>query len=79
MRIFTSRCTGYVVFGFREKDIYVFESALYGNAIYILNENWKELSQKSKADILKSGNYIERITHKQDKVDIINKIKKLIQ
>lgn len=70
---------GYVVFGFKKKNIYVLESALYGNAIYILNEDWKELSQKSKADILKSGNYIERITHKQDKVEIINKIKKLIQ
>jgi hypothetical protein len=70
---------GYVVFGFKKKNIYVLESAIYGNAIYILNDDWKELSQRPKADILNSGRYVARITHKKDKIEIIKQIKKLIQ
>lgn len=30
---------GYVVFGFSDKDVYILESAFYGNAIYIFNED----------------------------------------
>lgn len=31
--------SGYIVFGFPDKNVYILESAFYGNAIYIFNED----------------------------------------
>jgi len=46
-------------------DLVVFENLASGNAIYIMQDNWRELSQKSRLELL-SGNNDEftRITHK---------------
>ncbi len=42
----------------------VLESAIYGNATYILKrENWEELSKKSKGELLEKQNVIARIEH----------------
>jgi len=70
---------GYVIFHFKKKNIHILESVLYGNAMYIFNENWEQLSQKTKAEIIQSGEFIDRFTHQGEHVDIINKIKELIQ
>lgn len=54
---------GYVVFGFKAKNIFVLESQRVNNAIYILDENWKTLSQFTKAEILAGKKNIARIIH----------------
>jgi len=46
-------------------DLVVFENVEYGNAVYIMFENWEELSKRSRVDLL-SGRYgkgFERIVH----------------
>jgi hypothetical protein len=46
-------------------DLIVFENVEYGNAIYIMFDDWKEMSQKSRIDLLsgKFGKSFERIVH----------------
>lgn len=79
--VYIGQCgfSGYVVFGFSSKNIYILESALYGNAIYVFNENWEELSKKTKEEILNNKLQITRITHNGDKVNIIEKIEKILK
>lgn len=55
---------GYLVFGFKNLGIYVLESALYGNATYVLGEDWESLSQMSKAELLDGALHKERIVHR---------------
>ncbi len=48
-----------------ENNLIVFENIEYGNAIYIMFEDWKELSKHSRTELL-SGRYgkkFERVTH----------------
>ncbi len=44
--------SGYVVFGFPDKSLYVLESNQTNNATYIFEDNWESLSALSKAEIL---------------------------
>lgn len=69
---------GYVVFGFTKQNVYVLESAYYGNAIYIFENDWKSLSKMTKAEILKDNLQIDRITHNGEKVNWITRIQKII-
>lgn len=55
--------SGYLIFGFEKKKLYICESIWYGNAIYVFNEDWETLSQKTKAEILQANLQTERITH----------------
>lgn len=55
--------SGYVLFAFEDKGIYVLESPLYGNATYVLDGDWKTLSRKSKAELLRSHLHRDRIIH----------------
>ena len=34
-------------------DLVVFENVKYGNALYVLYEDWREVSQRSRIDLLK--------------------------
>lgn len=46
------------------ENLVVLESASYGNAIYILFEEWEELSKMSRTELLNSENRnFERVTH----------------
>ncbi len=49
-----------------QNDLVIFENIRYGNAIYIMFENWAELSQKSRIELLKGtyGSGFERIIHR---------------
>lgn len=49
-----------------QDDLVVFENIEYGNAVYILYDNWQELSKRSRIDLLtgKYGKNFERIIHK---------------
>lgn len=55
---------GYIVMGFTNKNLYVLESPFYGNATYILENNWEELSQKTKAEIISENLCKHRLIHK---------------
>lgn len=54
---------GYVVYGFRHKDIYVLESIHLDNATYVFNSDWEALSQLSKSEIINSNLPHNRIIH----------------
>lgn len=55
--------SGYIVFGFPRKNLYVLESLYYGNATYVFRENWERLSQLTKAEILSGNLQAARIVH----------------
>lgn len=56
---------GYIIMGFTSKNLFVLESPFYGNATYILENNWAELSQKTKAEIINANLYKHRLVHKE--------------
>lgn len=53
----------YVVFGFQKRGIYVLESPALGNATYIFNNNWEELSVLTKKEILEGKLHQARLIH----------------
>ncbi len=52
-------------FGAKFSDNFVvFENLKYGNAIYLLYENWEEVSKRSRLDLLRDSDaYFDRVTH----------------
>ena len=56
---------GYWIFGFPDRDIFVLESAHYGNATYILGANWETLSRLTKAELLADELHEERVIHRE--------------
>lgn len=57
--------SGYLICGFPEKNLYVLESLFLGNATYIFQENWEELSKLTKAEILNENLQKDRIIHRK--------------
>ena len=51
--------------GLLRDDLVVFENIQYGNAIYIMFESWKELSQRTRTELLSGrfGRNFERVMH----------------
>jgi hypothetical protein len=48
-------------------DFVVFENIRYGNAIYVMFEDWQTLSRKSRIDLLKGDREgFERIEHREN-------------
>ena len=49
-----------------EDNLVVFENIQYGNAVYIMYQNWQELSQRSRLELLSGrvGDHFDRIIHK---------------
>ena len=56
---------GYLIFGFQERGIFILENAHYGNATYVLGEDWEVLSQLSKAEVIHSGRLDKRVVHRE--------------
>ena len=54
---------GYIILGFPERNLFVLESLFYGNATYVFGESWKELSKKTKAEILNQELQEARFVH----------------
>lgn len=54
---------GYIVFGFAHTNFFVLESVYTGNATYILAQNWQQLSQLTKEQILTHNLQQQRIIH----------------
>ncbi|MDD1606697.1 MAG: hypothetical protein LUP96_08400, partial [Methylococcaceae bacterium] len=57
--------SGYFVYGFESKRIYVLESIYLDNATYVFNSDWEELSQLTKSEIINSNLPHERIIHNE--------------
>lgn len=70
----TSGFTGYWVFGFPNKNIFILESVYPNNATYVLDNNWEIVSQLSKAEILRNDLHIARIAHRSTWVAEITNI-----
>lgn len=58
-----------------EDNLVVFENIEYGNAIYILYDDWDEVSQLSRLDLLsgRAGNNFDRIVHSGNWKDEVRK------
>jgi hypothetical protein len=54
---------GYIIFGFTPLNLYIFETAEYGNATYVFEGNWETLSQMTKAEIITGNLYKHRLIH----------------
>lgn len=65
---------GYVVFGFPKKGVFVLESAYYGNATYVFDQNWEQLSKMTKAEILDGNLQKQRIIHREGWSGTINQL-----
>jgi hypothetical protein len=52
------------VFGFTDRSLYVLENSFAGNATYIFDKNWEELSQLTKAEILAEKLQKYRLIHR---------------
>lgn len=61
----TNGYRGYVIFGFTELGLYVFESMMYGNATYVFEGDWETLSQMTKAEILTGNLHKHRFIHRE--------------
>ena len=53
----------YIVFGFPNKNLYILESIRSGNATYVFNSNWEQLSRLTKAEILNNNLHQRRVFH----------------
>lgn len=67
---------GYLVFIFKRKNLAVMENLVYGNATYIFDNNWTEMSQKTKAEILEGQHAKYRLLHNKKWVYTINNLLK---
>lgn len=56
---------GYVIFGFTKLNLYIFETAEYGNATYVFEGDWETLSQMTKAEIIAGNLHKYRFIHQE--------------
>lgn len=56
--------SGYIVFGFPERTLFVLESIHYGNATYVFGRDWEDLWRRTKAEILGGNLEKDRIIHR---------------
>lgn len=68
--------SGYLIFGFPKKNLYVLESLYSGNATYVFEEKWKGLSKLTKAEILQGNLQKDRIIHREQWKSQINTLLK---
>ncbi|MDF7683345.1 hypothetical protein PT287_07500 [Lactobacillus sp. ESL0679] len=69
--------TGYLVYEFKKAKIYVFDSVMYGNATYIFNRSWEEVSKLTKKEILENHLEERRIIHSNNwKAELKNMLEK---
>ena len=54
---------GYLVFVFPEKNLFVMENVMYGNATYVFDDDWEQFSQLTKAEIIQNDFQKYRFEH----------------
>lgn len=69
---------GYVVFGFDNKNTYIVESGHYGNATYVFGNDWEQLAQLTKKEVLDGKLEKARIIHSASWFKDINKLLKTV-
>jgi hypothetical protein len=68
---------GYMVFGFTDRNLFLLESMYYGNATYIFEDNWENLSKLTKAEIINGKLQKDRLIHIEGWKDQIHNLLKL--
>ncbi len=66
--------SGYVVFGFPDKNLYIMECRRTNNATYVFDKDWATLSQLTKAEILNQQLHKQRIIHSPSWAKEVNKL-----
>ncbi|WP_315980950.1 hypothetical protein [Aliamphritea spongicola] len=66
--------SGYLIFGFPEKNLYILESTQTNNATYVIENNWEVLSGLTKAEILENNLHKERVFHRESWFNEINRV-----
>jgi hypothetical protein len=64
--------SGYLVFGFPEKSLFILESTQTNNATYVIENNWEQLSGLTKAEILNNNLHKQRVMHRENWFKEIN-------
>lgn len=54
---------GYLIFEFADKGIYILENLYYGNATYVMGNDWERVSQMTKAEVINNDLCENRIIH----------------
>lgn len=57
---------GYVGFNFTDRNVTVLESVYPDNATYVFGQNWEEITQLTKAQVVNGGLHLQRIIHNHD-------------
>lgn len=65
---------GYVIFGFPSKSLYILESTQVNNATYVLDRDWEELSNMTKAELLNNDLHKERLIHRENWFVALNRV-----
>lgn len=55
--------SGYFVYGFESKNLFILESIYLDNATYVFGDDWEKLSKLSKSEIINGDQAHERIIH----------------
>lgn len=55
--------TGYLIFEFKKQSIFIFDSIIYGDATYIFEDDWEQVSKLTKKEIITQSLAKERIVH----------------
>lgn len=55
--------TGYLVFEFADKNLFIFDSIIYGEAMYVFKDDWINVSKLTKSEIIQNKLAEERIVH----------------
>ena len=55
---------GYMVFGFKSKNLYILESVYNNNATYIFKSDWEAFSQMTKREIINGNHQLKRLIHR---------------
>ena len=66
--------SGYVIFGFPQKNLFILESNQANNATYGFQDNWEYLSTLTKAEILNEKLHKVRIVHRESWFKEINRV-----
>lgn len=56
---------GYMVFGFKSKNLYILESVYNNNATYVFKDNWETFSKMTKKEVINGGHQLKRIIHRE--------------
>jgi len=56
-----------------EDNLVVFENVQYGNAVYLMYDNWQDLSHRSRIDLISGrvGHQFDRVIHKDGWQDVV--------